>query len=76
MEAAVSGSRRVILISAGLALAVAALLMAIVPVDATAQAAEVSVLAGLALGSALLYGTAVGFGAERIARGMGHALHD
>ena len=38
------------------------------PVDAIAQASEVSTLAGLGLGSALLYGTAIAFGAERIAR--------
>jgi two-component system, cell cycle sensor histidine kinase DivJ len=65
LEAAVSGSRRVVLISAGLALAVAALLMAIAPVDAVA---ELSALAGLAIGSALLYGTAVALGAQRVAR--------
>jgi two-component system, cell cycle sensor histidine kinase DivJ len=65
LEAVVSGSRRVVLISAALALAVAALLMAIAPVDAVA---ELSALAGLAIGSALIYGTAVALGAERIAR--------
>ena len=37
LEAAVSGSRRVVLISAALALAVAALLMAIAPVDTVAE---------------------------------------
>jgi two-component system, cell cycle sensor histidine kinase DivJ len=65
LEAAVSGSRRVVLISAVLALAVAALLMAVVPVDAVA---ELSLLTGLAIGAALIYGTAVALGAERIAR--------
>jgi two-component system, cell cycle sensor histidine kinase DivJ len=65
LEAAVSGSRRVVLISAALALAVAALLMAIVPVDTVT---ELSALAALAIGAALIYGTAVALGAERIAR--------
>jgi two-component system, cell cycle sensor histidine kinase DivJ len=65
LEAAVSGSRRVVLVSVGLALAVAALLMVIAPVDA---AVEFSTLAGFAIGSALLYGAAVALGAERVAR--------
>jgi two-component system, cell cycle sensor histidine kinase DivJ len=65
LEAAVSGSRRVVLISAGLALAVVALLMLFAPAEA---AAELSMLAGLAIGSALLYGTAVALGAEHVAR--------
>jgi two-component system, cell cycle sensor histidine kinase DivJ len=65
LEAAVSGSRRVVLISATLALAVAALLTAIVPID---TGTELSALAGLAIAAALIYGTAVALGAERIAR--------
>jgi two-component system, cell cycle sensor histidine kinase DivJ len=65
LEAAVSGSRRVVLISAALASAVAALLLVIAPVDALA---ELATLAWLAIGSALLYGTAVALGAERVAR--------
>jgi two-component system, cell cycle sensor histidine kinase DivJ len=65
LEAAVSGSRRVVLISAGLALAVAAVLMLFTPV---ASPAELSMLAWLAIASALLYGTAVALGAERVAR--------
>jgi cell cycle sensor histidine kinase DivJ len=65
LEAAVSGSRRVVLISAALALAVAVLLTAIVPV---AMVTELSALAALAIGAALIYGTAVALGAERIAR--------
>jgi two-component system, cell cycle sensor histidine kinase DivJ len=65
LEAAVSGSRRVVLISAALAFAVAVLLMAIAPVDAIA---ELSTLAALAIGSALIYATAVALGAERVAR--------
>jgi two-component system, cell cycle sensor histidine kinase DivJ len=68
LEAAVSGSRRVVFLSTGLALVVAALLVAIAPAGAAAQAADVSALAGLAIGSALLYGTAVALGAERIGR--------
>jgi two-component system, cell cycle sensor histidine kinase DivJ len=65
LEAAVSGSRRVVVISAALALAAAALLLMIAPVDTLG---ELSTLAGLAIGSALLYGTAVALGAERVAR--------
>jgi two-component system, cell cycle sensor histidine kinase DivJ len=65
LEAALSGSRRVVLISAALALTVAALLTAIVPV---ATVTELSALAALAIGAALIYGTAVALGAERIAR--------
>jgi len=65
LEAAVSGSRRVVLISSALALAVAAMLMVLAPVDAIA---ELSALAGLAIGAALVYGMAVALGAERIVR--------
>jgi two-component system, cell cycle sensor histidine kinase DivJ len=68
LEAAVSGSRRVVLLSAGLALVVAALLVAVAPAGAETQAADVSALAGLAIGSALLYGAAVALGAGRIGR--------
>jgi cell cycle sensor histidine kinase DivJ len=68
LEAAISGSRRVVLISAGLALAAAALLMAIVPIDGVARVPDVSMLAGLAMGSALLYGTVIALGSELIAR--------
>src|SRR3984957_9335393 len=64
LEAAVSGSRRVVLISSALALAVAAMLMVLAPVDAIA---ELSTLAGLAIGAAPVYGTPVALGAERIA---------
>jgi cell cycle sensor histidine kinase DivJ len=65
LEAAVSGSRRVISISASLALAMAGVLMLLTPVDAVA---ELSTLAGLAIGSALVYAAAVALGAQRIAR--------
>ena len=65
LEAAVSGSRRVVLISAALAFAVVAVLMAIAPVDTVT---ELSLLAGLAIGAALIYGTAVALSAERVAR--------
>jgi cell cycle sensor histidine kinase DivJ len=68
LEAVVSGSRRVILMSAGLALGAAALLMAIAQVDAIAQAADVPALAAVGIASALVYGTAVALGAQRIVR--------
>ncbi|MBV9968338.1 MAG: PAS domain-containing sensor histidine kinase [Xanthobacteraceae bacterium] len=65
LEAAVSRSRRVVLISAALASAVAASLMMLPPIEAFAGATS---LTAPTIGSALLYATAIALGAQRIVR--------
>jgi two-component system, cell cycle sensor histidine kinase DivJ len=69
LEAAVSASRRVVLVAAMLALGCAVLLVLVGPVDDMAASAHYSgALAALGLVSALLYATVIALGAERIAR--------
>jgi cell cycle sensor histidine kinase DivJ len=74
LEAAVSGSRRVVAIAATLALGAAVLLVLAQPhVDMT-NADRAGSLAGLGIVSALLYAAAIALGAERIARANSRLL--
>jgi cell cycle sensor histidine kinase DivJ len=74
LEAAVSGSRRVVAIAATLALGAAVLLVLAQPHVDAANVDRAGSLAGLGIVSALLYAAAIALGAERIARANARLL--
>jgi cell cycle sensor histidine kinase DivJ len=75
LEAAVSASRRVVVVAAVLALGAAALLTLAAPgADMSTSTHHAGFLAALGIASALLYATGIALGAERIARANSRLL--